>query len=197
MSGSAFLDWGIPVKKFLLATAAIIAMSGSARAATVVLDFDALGNQVAVDNFYAGLGVTTTGLVTAAGFGQTSNPNLAYNGVGPAVIDTTFGFTSLTFTAGFFSSGTVDVYSGVNGTGVLVGSASGVLGFPYGFVFNSIALSGAAHSIVINGASGQLGFDDVTFTTGVPEPATWALMIGGFGLAGVTLRGRRRQAVAA
>ena len=31
---------------------------------------------------------------------------------------------------------------------------------------------------------------------GVPEPTTWALMIGGFGLAGVTLR-RRRAAVAA
>jgi hypothetical protein len=30
---------------------------------------------------------------------------------------------------------------------------------------------------------------------GVPEPATWALMIGGFGLAGGMLR-RRRTAVA-
>ncbi|TAJ74893.1 MAG: PEP-CTERM sorting domain-containing protein [Phenylobacterium sp.] len=29
----------------------------------------------------------------------------------------------------------------------------------------------------------------------VPEPATWALMIGGFGMAGATLR--RRRAVAA
>jgi hypothetical protein len=27
---------------------------------------------------------------------------------------------------------------------------------------------------------------------GVPEPASWALMILGFGLAGVTVRGRRR-----
>ena len=39
--------------------------------------------------------------------------------------------------------------------------------------------------------------DDVTYNAGgVPEPATWALMLGGFGLAGVTLR-RRRVAVAA
>jgi hypothetical protein len=28
--------------------------------------------------------------------------------------------------------------------------------------------------------------------TGIPEPASWALMIAGFGLAGVALRGRRR-----
>ena len=34
-----------------------------------------------------------------------------------------------------------------------------------------------------------------TFNGGVPEPATWALMIGGFGIAGVALR-RRRAVVA-
>lgn len=32
---------------------------------------------------------------------------------------------------------------------------------------------------------------------GVPEPTTWALMIGGFGAAGAMLRRNRRQAVAA
>lgn len=36
---------------------------------------------------------------------------------------------------------------------------------------------------------------NVSLTGGVPEPATWALMIGGFGLAGAALR--RRRAVAA
>ena len=32
-----------------------------------------------------------------------------------------------------------------------------------------------------------------TNTAGVPEPASWALMLGGFGLAGAALRSRRRQ----
>ncbi|HMI18528.1 MAG TPA: PEPxxWA-CTERM sorting domain-containing protein [Sphingomonas sp.] len=30
---------------------------------------------------------------------------------------------------------------------------------------------------------------------GVPEPATWAMMVGGFGLVGATMRGRKRIAV--
>lgn len=43
--------------------------------------------------------------------------------------------------------------------------------------------------------NGGVFFDDVSVTTVVPEPATWALMIAGFGMAGVFLR-RRRAAVA-
>ena len=38
-------------------------------------------------------------------------------------------------------------------------------------------------------------FDDATMNltaSGAPEPATWALMLGGFGLAGAALRGQKR-----
>lgn len=37
----------------------------------------------------------------------------------------------------------------------------------------------------------NIGFDVKAVTSAVPEPATWALMIGGFGLAGAALRRRR------
>jgi len=42
----------------------------------------------------------------------------------------------------------------------------------------------------------DIGFRSFVDVTAVPEPASWALMIGGFALAGGTLRGRRRVAIA-
>ena len=64
--------------------------------------------------------------------------------------------------------------------------------------------SGAATSVTLQFFSNNLGYsfndfaiDDVRFsaaTPGVPEPATWVMMIGGFGLIGASLR-RRRQDV--
>ncbi len=52
--------------------------------------------------------------------------------------------------------------------------------------------------IVNNGTVADFAPDHSTFkaSDAVPEPATWALMISGFGLAGVGLRSRRRAAAA-
>jgi hypothetical protein len=56
-------------------------------------------------------------------------------------------------------------------------------------------------SVSFSGTSGTVGFDNFEFDTvtpvsaAVPEPASWALMIAGFGLAGAALR-RRRPATA-
>ncbi len=45
--------------------------------------------------------------------------------------------------------------------------------------------------------SGNAGmFLDAISVSAAPEPATWMMMIGGFGVAGVAMRRRRRQAVA-
>ena len=51
-------------------------------------------------------------------------------------------------------------------------------------------------AVVITG-NNDIAVDTIGFKAGnaVPEPATWALMIGGFGLAGVSLR-RRKAATA-
>jgi opacity protein-like surface antigen len=185
------------MKSLLLAAVAAFALSGAAQASVVTIDFDAMTSGSPVGAFYSGVGVTMSGLTVSNGPGATSQPHLAFLDRNPVGIDTTFGFTAFSFTSGFFMPGTVEVYSGAGGTGTLLGSLSGLLGNPFAFSPFSIPLSGVAHSVVITGTPGTLGFDDLRFTTGVPEPATWALMIGGFGLAGAALRRRRPAAIAA
>jgi hypothetical protein len=73
----------------------------------------------------------------------------------------------------------------------------------YTDVFVPLNLSNGVNTIefIYSGASQGLGdegwgLERILVTGGVPEPATWALMLSGFGLAGVALR-RRRTMVAA
>ncbi|HPU15679.1 MAG TPA: PEPxxWA-CTERM sorting domain-containing protein [Polymorphobacter sp.] len=122
------------------------------------------------------------------------------------------------FTTGFSfnytavnQGGAVEVYDGLNGAGNLLATlnltttasacaAAYSAGFcpfsPFGVNF-----AGTAKSISFAGVANQIVFDDITFgsaTPGpsVPEPASWALMIGGFGMVGAALRRRRGFATA-
>jgi hypothetical protein len=62
------------------------------------------------------------------------------------------------------------------------------------------------YNLYFNGASGHVAFtdlgpsdqqgdllDNVVVTTGVPEPATWAMMLTGFFGVGFMMRGSRRK----
>lgn len=114
-----------------------------------------------------------------------------------------FNYVSLSF------SGSVSVFDGLNGTGNLLATlnlspnASPCPGFsgqfcpfsPVGVLFN-----GTAKSVAFGGVANQIVFDDITFGSDkpggggvVPEPATWAMMILGFGLVGGAMRRRRES----
>lgn len=92
---------------------------------------------------------------------------------------------TLTFSDG--SSQTIGVPNSINGGGAFVG-------------FTDFGKS--VTSITYNAQSGSIGdiiaIDDVRFGNGggVPEPATWAMMLLGFGGLGSMIRMRRRQLAA-
>ncbi|HWC62416.1 MAG TPA: PEPxxWA-CTERM sorting domain-containing protein [Rhizomicrobium sp.] len=79
------------------------------------------------------------------------------------------------------------------------------------YSFTPLAIQAYTHyTLYFTGVSGQLDFqdqilsdqqgnllDNVVVTTGVPEPASWMLMIAGFGALGFGLRGRRKAGAVA
>jgi hypothetical protein len=51
------------------------------------------------------------------------------------------------------------------------------------------------NEITFNSGSNSFEFDNIAAGAAVPEPATWAMLIAGFGLVGVSMRRRNRNAV--
>lgn len=203
-----------------LAAAALLAAASSAQSAVIVLNFEGIGNLNPVGNFYAGLGITfspaTLAIVDsdAGGSGNIANepsPDtvMFFLDANNAILNYAAGFT--TGFSFFYSSSepaTVTVWDDVNGGGNLLGSlnlnaqAFGCPGDPTGafacWAPVGVAFAGTAKSINFGGTANQVAFDNITFGTDtpvVPEPATWAMLITGFGLVGSAMR-RRRAAIA-
>jgi hypothetical protein len=102
----------------------------------------------------------------------------------------------------------VNVYSGLNGTGTLLAtlnlpttpSTPGAPACAGGgfcpFVPIGVTFAGTAMSVDFGGSANQVAFAAITInssTPGVPEPAAWGMLIGGFGLAGAAMRTRRTK----
>jgi hypothetical protein len=173
-----------------VSTAACLLSVGTAQAATVVLNFEGVGDLAPVGNFYNGgagtnygIGFSSTalGLVDqdAGGNGNFANepsPNtiMFFNTGGSATMNVAAGFdTGFSFfytTIG--SPGSVNVYDGLNGTGnllatlVLAATPSIGSGDPTGqydvFASTGVTFSGIAKSVDFGGTAGNIGFDDIT-----------------------------------
>lgn len=104
------------------------------------------------------------------------------------------------FTTSFFLQAYTDaMFTTTLGAQVVVNQSTPVAPTGPASFLNTVALSGfTARYIqygVISANGGNVGLSNIAFNA-VPEPATWGLMIAGFGLVGVAAR-RRRSVVAA
>jgi len=187
------------------AFAAGLALAGSAGAANVVVD--ALGNSSS-----GGVGaVTGLNLTSGQAFTVTVNPGDLWNAGALPRWSNADGLTHDLFATGTDDSG--------QAAGTKIGEDFGLwtqngLTAPYGTLVGDIG--GVFHVLGTNFAGPAWGTgaltlyywdsnngDNTQFITasvnavGVPEPAAWALMIAGFGMVGLTLRGRATVALKA
>lgn len=213
------------MKKFALALVAAAAIVAPASAAVVTLDFEGIADGAPVGNFYAPeyiFSPATLAIIDAdagggGNFANEPSPStiMFFLDANQAVLNVTSGFTTgFSFWYTSSTAAAVTVYDGLNGTGNVLGVINlsaqyndNCVGDPNGAFCNwtagGVTFAGTAYSIDFGGTANQTGYDNITFgsdTPGggtVPEPATWAMMILGFGLVGASMRRRRVTNVSA
>ena len=165
----------------------------AAAGATTLVDFNSSPDGSFDGTTYDVGPFSLTGLPTN-GYGNmaVASSQVNANVCGSAVCGTPFGYT-VTFDAPV-TSFAFDL-SGITGSGLTFTVGSDVFALPFQNGFFGFVNSNPFTSIVVSGENEIHFFDNVRFGTGnaVPEPATWAMMIGGFALAGAAMR--RRKAV--
>jgi len=180
------------IRNALLATVASLLAASAAHAANFDFSYTILGTTLS-----GVLGGTVDGDV----FDITSLQALKKNGTNLDVTGWTVGSADTTYLGGSASpslklDGSFIDFATSGSSSSLVFAVgdrvSGAVGFNSVIASSSLGGTGSFLHFVPANFSGQLEAD----TSGaVPEPASWALMLAGFGLVGGAMRSRRRAAI--
>lgn len=197
-----------------LAAAVAIGTTGSAQAVTIANPSFATGaggsfvtkSGAQLDGWLIGGTIDHIGSYWQSADGDGASIDLNGNGIG-SIEQTLTGLTNgVTYLVSFYISGNPD-----NNRAPLLKTATLTLGSGTNAVSYSVDTNTrgnmewerVSYSFVADGTEALLRLASTTggsyglavdnfSISAVPEPATWAMMIGGFGAAGVTLRRRRR-----
>ncbi len=174
-----------------------------AQAVTATVDFTGHASGDTIGNTYSPLGLSfEDGQFLQCGGGcPAPDPSgwFAYNGGSAFAVNFATPQSAISFQTVSFTDTLAEAFDAGNS---LVGSVTEHQGFPVSELFNS--LTGTAFvRVVFSDAGGDgsgpgitnLTFETGSFNGGVPEPATWAMMLAGFGLIGATMRRRQKVAV--
>ena len=208
------------MKKFLLGSIAALSLAGSANAAELLVDgsFEAPalggGSYTYPSGNYFGWNYAGSALVNAttnsAWYGNT--PPAGQDGgqfaalQGTSTLSQSFTASNSKAAVSWIAGGRPDFggYAGNQSYTVTIGNASlgtfntvsGASFAAHGGVIGGLT-AGQTYTISFNGqvAADQTAFIDKVSVLGVPEPAQWALLIGGFALVGSVSRRRRTNTV--
>ncbi len=194
---------GFMMKRLILAGAAAAALSFSANAATI--DFNGeTSNNVASLTIGSVTFTAPGGTVYTNGFGNTPNGTvglIGYNGSTFPTLraDIAGGTNFVSIDLGDFNADADALFLNVfDAANVLLGSdAINIPGSFVGLMTLSVNAPGIAYATFggVGVAGSSVYADNFTFDGpggGIPEPATWALMVFGFGITGAAMRSRRR-----
>ena len=95
------------------------------------------------------------------------------------------------------ASNGIDVFIGSTLLGSYAEDGTGLNNTAFSIKTLNFTTGGGNLSFVASGTNDSLGgfIDSVSLQAAVPEPASWAMMLGGFGLIGGAMRSRRRSIV--
>ena len=197
----------------LVGAAAALLVANAASAATLTENFNAVpfgqwqsawfGTQSNAQNYYVSYngssidtrGNNPDGLWVSDGNGSGTPLTINFNGSFASTL-TSF---SLDIASHTFSTLTIFDKVGATLLSTVITNTAGAFTNPGVYAFYQTTSSNGIGGFSLSGsAQGNISIDNLTVTTGsggVPEPATWAMMISGFGMAGAMIR-RRKTVVA-